>query len=127
MSNTPSPHTLYTCSECWIARGIGLLVNSFFLLILFLAFTNEDGVAPLYWPTAACVIVGVLGIFVAMRWERIGGRIAMAGAGGLVLTNLAGALFSGLGWYGIVTALIYAVPFFLAGSLFVSGARRTGR
>lgn len=123
MSNTPTPRRLYTCSDCWIARGIGLLVNGFSLLVLFLTLTDEDGVSPQLWPMIACVAVCIAGVFVALRWEQAGGRIAIAGAGALVLANVCSAIFADLGWYGIVSALVYAVPFFLAGSLFVSGGR----
>jgi hypothetical protein len=127
MSPPTGPHPLYSRSECWIARGIALLVNSFFLIVLFLTLTDKDSAVPPFWPAIVCVVICMLGLFVAMRWEQAGGRIAIAGAGALVLVNLCAALFTELGWHGIVSALVYAVPFFLAGSLFVSGARQVGR
>ena len=123
MSNASRPHGLYTASNSWIARGIGLLVNSFFLIVLFQTLADTNGVPPPLWPMVACVAIGMLGIFVALRWERAGGRIAIVGAGALVLANLYATAFSGLGWYGVVSALVYSVPFFLSGSLFLSGGR----
>jgi hypothetical protein len=125
MSDTSRTRDLYTGSECWIARGIGLLVNSFFVIVLFQTLTDKNGVPLQLWPMVVCVAICMLGIFGALRWERAGGRIAIAGAAALVLANLCAALFTGLGWFGIVSALVYSVPFFLSGSLFVSGRRPT--
>jgi hypothetical protein len=126
MPDTQRPHRLQDCSDCWIARGIGLLVNSFFLFVLFQTLTDANGVPLPLWPMVACMTLCVLGVFVALRWEQAGGRITIAGAVAMVPANLLASVSTNLGWYGLVPALVYSVPFFLVGSLFVSG-RRTGR
>lgn len=117
----PGTHSLYTHSGDWIARGIGLLVNAFFILIVFLTVTGQDTLTPKGWPVVASLLVGILGVFVAMRWERLGGRIAIVGALALIPAVLYSAYAIGFGLQGLVVGLvIYPVPFLIVASLFLS-------
>lgn len=119
--NAPQTHPLYTHSGDWIARGIGLLVNAFFLVVVYLTLTGQDSLTPSGWPVVASLLVGIAGIFIAMRWERLGGRIAVLGALALVPAVLYSAVTVGFGLQGLVVGLvIYPVPFLIVASLFLS-------
>ena len=113
------PTNDYLPSTRWMTRALGVMINSFFLLILLLALTNEDGVPPQGWPVIVCLAVCILGVFSACRWTRPGGRIVVAGAFALCVAALRSAFVTGLPWEGLVLALIYPVPFFIVGSLFL--------
>ncbi len=122
-----STHPLYTRSGDWIARGIGLLVNAFFLLIVFLTVTGQNSLTPKGWPVVAGLLVCITGTFIAMRWERLGGRIAVAGAFALIPAVLYSAYAIGFGIQGLVVGLvIYPVPFLIVASLFLADSNATG-
>ncbi len=124
MSNLPQAHPLYTHSGLWIARGLGLIVNAFFLMILFLTLTNEDGVTPQGWPVVVSLLVAIAGIFLALRWKRLGGRLALIGAVTLIPAVLYSAYLTGFGHEGLLIGLvIYPVPFLIVASLFLSDAQ----
>jgi len=122
MSHAPRAHTLYTHAPCWIVRGTGLLVNGFFLFILYLNVTGGDNLRPQSWPTIIALTVCILGVFTALRWEQVGGRITLGAAGALMAALIYASLVLELGWQGFVLALAYPVPFFLVGSLFLADA-----
>ncbi len=103
----------------WMTRALGIMINSFFLLVLLLALTSEDGLPPQGQPVIICLAICILGVFSACRWERLGGRVVVGGAFALCLAALYSAFVAGLAWQGLVLALIYPVPFFIVGSLFL--------
>ena len=109
----------YLPTTRWMTRALGVMINSFFLLILLLALTNEDGVPPQGWPVIVCLAVCILGVFSACRWTRLGGRVVVGGAFALCLAALYSAFVTGLPWEGLALALVYPVPFFIIGSLFL--------
>jgi FtsH-binding integral membrane protein len=112
----------------WITRGLGVLVDGFFGLIVVLALTNEDPPAPQAWPMLACLIVCMVSVLVAWRWEQIGGVMVLFGSVALAATVLYSSLVTGLGPYSLVAAFIYPVPFFVVGGLTLADARAdTGR
>jgi hypothetical protein len=106
-------------STRWMTRALGFMINSFFLLVLLLSLTNKDGAPPQGWPVLVCLAVCILGVFSACRWTRLGGRIVLAGAFMLCLATLYSAFVTGLPWEGLVLALVYPVPYFIVGSLFL--------
>lgn len=124
MSNITQAHPLYAHSDSWIARGLGLMVNAFFLVVLFLTLTNEDGVTPQGWPVVVSLAVAISGIFIALWWGRLGGHLAMIGAAALIPSVLYSAYTTGFGLEGLLIGLvIYPIPFFIVASLFISDAR----
>lgn len=124
MSNLSQAHPLYTRSGCWITRGLGLMVNAFFLLILFLTLTNEDSVTPQGWPVVVSLLVAVLGVFIALRWERLGGRLALIGAVALIPAVLYSAYLTGFQLESLLIGLVvYPIPFFIVASLFLADAQ----
>lgn len=119
--NPPRTHALYRHSGDWITRGIGLLVNAFFLTVVGLTLTGQDPLTPKGWPVVACLLVSVAGVFIAMRWERLGGRIAIGGALALIPAVLYSAYVIGFGIDGLLVGLVvYPVPFLIVASLFLA-------
>jgi hypothetical protein len=117
----PNTHPLYTHSGDWIARGIGLLVNAFFLLIVFLTVTGHDSLTPQGWPVVASLLVCILGVFTALRWERLGGRMVLGGVLALIPAVLYSAYSTGFGVQGLIVGLVvYPVPFLIVASLFLA-------
>jgi hypothetical protein len=108
----------------WTARLGSLVINSVFLLILFLAVFNEDK------PQSPAVIVLVLlaltimASFAAWRWRRAGGALVVAGGLCLGFAAYSASLAFGLGSSGFLGMVIYGAPFVLMGILFwISGGR----
>ena len=121
MSHLPQAHPLYTHSDDWIARGLGLMVNAFFLMILFLTLTHKDGVTPQGWPVVVSLTIAITGVFIALRWGRLGGRLTMIGVAALIPAVLYSAYITGFGLEGLLIGLvIYPIPFLIVASLFLS-------
>ena len=117
-----------TTSKCdpldWTARLSSLVINGVFLLILFLAVTNEDK------PQGPAVVVLVLlaltmlASFAAWHWARMGGALVVAGGLCLGVAACSASLTFGLRSAGLLGMFIYGVPFVLMGTLFwISGGR----
>lgn len=111
----------------WMTRGMGLIVNIFFICALITALTQDDGTLPQGWPVIICLSLCILSIFSAWRWERAGGVMAMSGAVALCLAVLYSTFANGLGWQGFVLALIYPLPYLVVGSLFLSDGQAAQR
>jgi hypothetical protein len=108
----------------WTARLSSLAINGVFLLILFLAVTNEDK------PQGPAIVVLVLlaltmlASFAAWHWRRIGGALVVAGGLCLGVAAYSASLAFGLGSSGLLGMFIYGAPFVLMGILFwISGGR----
>ncbi len=111
----------------WAARLYSILTGGLFLLILFLAVTNEDKPQGLAIPILILLICTILANFAAWRWEKVGGAIVACCALGLGMLSFASSLSLGLNAFSVVPALIYSVPFLIVGILFwvsASGADR---
>lgn len=119
--NAPQTHPFYKHSGDWIARGLGLLVNAFFLVVVFLTVTGQNTLTPNGWPVVASLLLCISGIFVAMRWGHLGGRITVAGILALLPAVLYSAFLGGFGLEGLIVGLVvYPVPFLIVASLFLS-------
>jgi hypothetical protein len=119
--NASQTHSLYKNSGDWIARGLGLLVNAFFLVVVFLTITGQNTLTPNGWPVVASLLVCIGGVFIALRWGRLGGRVTVAGALALLPAVLYSAFLGGFGLEGLIVGLvIYPVPFLIVASLFLS-------
>jgi len=104
----------------WMTRGMGLIVNIFFICALITALTQDDGTLPRSWPVMTGLGLCILSIFGAWRWERAGGLMAVFSAAALCLAVLYSTFANSLGWQGIALALIYPLPYLVVGSLFLS-------
>ena len=109
----------------WAARLSSLAINSVFLLILFLALTNEDKPQGAAIPVLLLLALTMVSCFAAWRWERAGGIAVLVGA-----VCLGVAAYAALHTYGVrphlLAPLIYATPFLLVGTLFLAAARGKG-
>lgn len=111
----------------WMTRGMGLIVNIFFICALLTALTQKDGTLPQGWPIMTCLGLCILSVFGAWRWERAGGLIAVISAAALGLAAVYSTFANNLGWQGIVLALIYPLPYLVVGSLFLSDGQMARR
>lgn len=106
----------------WMARLLSLVINSVFLLILFLALTNEDKPQGAAVPVLVLLVLTMVSCFVAWKWERAGGIAVLAGAVCLGVAAYAASRTWGVDLHFLVP-LIYATPFLLVGTLFLLAAR----
>jgi len=107
----------------WAARVSGLLVVGVFLLILFLAFTNEDGIQAQAVPKVILLMIAIAGVGIAWRWERVGGGLLVASAVALGLSICQSyPIFGPVGL--LLVVLIYTPLPLMAGVLFLLSSRR---
>ena len=107
----------------WAARVFGLSVVGVFLLILFLAFTNEDGIHAQAVPKVILLMVAICSVGVAWRWERVGGAILVASVVALGLSMVQS--YPILGPVGLLLVVLIYTPLpLIAGALFLLSSRR---
>jgi hypothetical protein len=107
----------------WVARLFGLLSAGLFLLILVLAFTNEDGIQAQAVPKVVLLAISILGVALAWRWERVGGVVLVASALALGLSMY--TTYPVLGPAGLIMVVLVYTPLPLfAGVLFLLSGRR---
>ena len=106
----------------WIARLSSLVIDSVFLLILFLALSNEDKPQGAAIPVLVLLALTMVICLAAWRWERAGGIAVLVGAICLGIAAYASSRTFGVGSYFPIP-LLYAAPFLLVGTLFLLAAR----
>jgi xanthine/uracil/vitamin C permease (AzgA family) len=107
----------------WSARLSSLAIDSVFLLILFLALTNEDKPQGAAIPVLVLLALTMVSCLAAWRWERAGGIAVLVGAVCLGVAAYAASRTYGLGPRFLIP-LLYAVPYLLVGTLFLLSARQ---
>jgi len=108
------------------ARASGLQVAGIFLFVLMLALTNEDGVPAQALPKLSLLVVAILGVGMAWRWERVGGMMLIVSA--LALGLSAYQSYPILGPVGLLLAVLIYTPLpLIAGILFLLSSRGTRR
>lgn len=113
----------------WMARLSSLAINSVFLLILFLALTNEDKPQGAAIPVLVLLALTMGSCLAAWRWERPGGIAVLVGAVCLGVAAYAASRTYAAGSH-FLAPLLYAVPYLLVGTLFLAagrGQRGSGR
>jgi hypothetical protein len=110
-------NALYRLFSDWLARLIALAVN------LFVAISIVTGLAQANAFTqavlVASLIVCLIATIVAFRRPRAGGRLMGGGAIALFVGLLVTGFFNSAPVPDLVLALVYPVPYFVAGSLFM--------
>jgi hypothetical protein len=107
----------------WAARISGLAVVVAFLLILALAFTNEDGIQAEAVPKILLMALAICGVVVAWRWERFGGAILVTSAVALGMSMCQGyPIFGPVGF--LLVLLIYVPLPLISGVLFLLSGRQ---
>jgi hypothetical protein len=108
----------------WIARALGMLATGLFLLFVVSSgasiFPTLSWVSPRGMPLLVVLVVTVLGVLIAWRWEITGGAMAVLGA-----CALSALVFWGAGRSRLSTSLMISLPFFTAGVLFLTCSWRT--
>ena len=108
----------------WMARLFSIVISSAFLLIIFLAVTNEDKPQGAAIPLLALLALTIAACFAAWRWEQVGGVVVVIGALCLSVASYSASLTFGLGAQSFLAPLIYGVPFLVVGILFWVGGQR---
>jgi hypothetical protein len=103
----------------WTARLLSFTTSSIFLLITFLAVTNEDRPQPPAIPVLALLVLTILACLIAWRWEKVGGGLVVIGAISLGIVAYSAASAFGLGAFAFLISLIYSLPFLAVGVLFL--------
>ncbi|NIN63850.1 MAG: hypothetical protein GTO63_03875 [Anaerolineae bacterium] len=110
----------------YAARISGLQLGGIFLFVLVLALTNEDGVPAQALPKLFLLVVAILGVGMAWRWERVGGMMLIVSA--LALSLSVYQAYPILGPVGLLLAVLIYTPLpLIAGILFLLSSRGTRR
>ena len=125
MNSAESAQTEQDAPSCRVARFASLIVSGAFLLILFLALTNEDKPQGRANVILALLALSIVACIAAWRWQRVGGMAAIAGGLALGIAAYSATVALGPGFSGLLGALIYGVPFLLVGILFLQCGRST--
>ena len=118
MSDMPPASSKRGAFVRWMARLLSIVISIVFLLIIYLAVTNEDRPHGAAIPVLALLLLTILATFAAWRWERVGGLIVVLFALCLSVAAYSASLTFGLGSQSFVPALLYGAPFLLVGILF---------
>jgi len=102
----------------WLARVSSIAVSGVFLLILFLAVTNEDKPQGAAIPVLALLGLTIAATLAAWRWEKVGGVVVVLLALCLSVAAYSASRAFGLGSLSLLPSLIYGVPFLAVGSAF---------
>lgn len=107
----------------WSGRVLALLAVGLFLLFLFQSgarvFPTLTWNKPQGWPMMVAMVVALVGMVAAWRWEAGGGVVALAGAIAIVVLVVLG---SGLDM--LVPAIMFVAPLALAGLLYLGCSAR---
>jgi hypothetical protein len=102
----------------WIARLLALVATGLF--VLFLVDFGSEVIPALGWspqgiPLLIGLVVGLVGLLIAWRWELVGGVMAVAGA---VVTMALVCLGSGTDM--LYCAFLFTAPILIAGALYLA-------
>lgn len=101
----------------WCARAVGLVATAF--LFLFIFQTRPSALSALPWisPTGKplfSVLMAVVGVLVAWRWETTGGVMALAASLAIVFL-----VYLRFGTARVFPAFTVAAPLLIAGAMFL--------
>ena len=107
----------------WSGRVVALLTMGLFLLFFFQSgakvFPSLTWRRPQEWPMVVALVVALVGVVVAWRWELAGGVVALVGAVAIVILVILG---SGLDM--VLPAIVFVSPLVLAGLLYLGCSAR---
>ena len=111
----------------WTARILSIVASGVFLFILFLVATNEDPPEGPGIVLVALLAASIVGCIAAWRWEKIGGAMVVICAIAVSAAAFMASVSYGLGAWGILSAIIYGVPFLVVGGMFWLSGTSAGR
>ena len=102
----------------WLTRVLSMVTSVVFLIILFLAVTDEDVPHGAANPVLVVLALTIVATMAAWRWEKAGGLAVV-----LLALCLSKAVYSSSPAFGLsslrfIPAVIYGVPFLVVGILF---------
>jgi hypothetical protein len=108
----------------WTARILALVAIGLFVLFMVesgaatisqLSFTNPQGI-----PVLLSLLLALVGVIVAWRWELVGGILTIVGALGII-----GLVCLGSGTDMLLCSLFFTGPLLIAGILYLACCYRT--
>lgn len=102
----------------WIARFVALIAVGLF--VLFAVEAGTKALSTLSWtrpqgmPLLVALLVALLGVLIAWRWELVGSSIALVAALAMV-----GLVCLGSGTDLLLCSLFFITPLFVAGTLYL--------
>jgi len=108
----------YNAAIRWMARASSILFSGEFLIVMLLAFTNEDKPRGMAIPVLALLALTIASCFAAWRWERAGGLVVILSASVLGITAYLASL--AFRHPSLLLALLCSAPFLLVGILFLA-------
>lgn len=100
----------------WLARGVGSVAGGIFLWIILAGLRHWDAMPA---PLLLLLVLSIVGVLVAWRWEAFGGLLTIVAAIGLGVF-----VYTQAGRNQLVATAIYSGPFLLSGILFVVCSRK---
>ena len=102
-----------------LARAASLIVNAYFAVILFLLASNEDKPQTAAVPVIYLLILTMMSVFVAWRWEKAGAIVMTVESVGLSIVAYISAQSAGLSNFIFLAVGLYGFPFLILSGLFL--------
>jgi hypothetical protein len=108
----------WTSAIRWIARLLALASAGLF--VAFIAMSGAKTVSALTWnspqgiPLLIALVVAIVGVLIAWRWELIGGLMSIAGAIAIMALVCAGS-----GTDMLFCSVLFTLPLLAAGALYL--------
>jgi hypothetical protein len=120
MSETNN-NALFRLLSDWLARLIALAASLFVAVSVVTGLTQASAFTQIV--LVACLVICLFATILAFRRPRLGGRLMVVAAIALFAGLLVTGFFNNAPIPNPVLALIYPIPYFVAGSLFMDEAR----
>ena len=102
-----------------LAKTMSVMVNIFFISILYFAIFNEDGIYTFALPFLTATIFSILSSLIAWHWRKVGGTLTIVGAIAIFISVNINAIILDQGIFlGIFVGLLESLPFLAIGFLF---------
>ncbi len=110
-------NALYRLLSDWLARLIALAANLFVAVSIVTGLAQTNAFTQIV--LIACLVICLFATVLAFRRPRIGGQLILIGAVALFAGLLVTGFFNSAPVPNLVLALVYPIPYFVAGSLFM--------
>lgn len=114
-------NALFRLFSDWLARLIALAANLFVAVSVVTGLAQANALTQIV--LVACLVICLFATAMAFRRPRLGGRLMVIAAIALFAGLLVTGFFNSAPVPSPVLALIYPIPYFVAGSLFLDETR----